>query len=301
MTASNFSTYIERNARFAATDAKDHVPEIPFIPSKQLYLITCIDPRVEPAAIVGSQLGEAIVARNIGGRVTPALIKDLLWILHLHENLTPDADWFEIAVIHHTDCGSGLLARDETASRLCLPWRMGRRDRVGYGRPRSRKNGRRGCPEAARCSGASAHDRQRRDRRVRLRPQNGEDHDGSRARLTPTERSRTRSKEGRIVTTSPHCSGTSGSSPPASSGSRRAVRRSWRTARCSPIRSRPADQGSDQGVTGATGRPEGHTSSTPTRPHGGDHEQHRREHPRREAASTCHARPEANSHERAAV
>jgi carbonic anhydrase len=113
MTASNFSTYIERNAQFAATDAKDHVPEIPFIPSKQLYLITCIDPRVEPAAIIGSQLGEAIVARNIGGRVTPAVIKDLLWILHLHENLTPDADWFEIAVIHHTDCGSGLLARDE--------------------------------------------------------------------------------------------------------------------------------------------------------------------------------------------
>ena len=113
MIQSNFAAYIERNEKFAATDAKDHVPEIPFIPSKQLYLITCIDPRVEPAAIVGSQLGEAIVARNIGGRVTPALIKDLLWILHLHENLTPDADWFEIAVIHHTDCGSGLLARAE--------------------------------------------------------------------------------------------------------------------------------------------------------------------------------------------
>jgi carbonic anhydrase len=113
MTASNFSTYIERNAQFAATDAKDHVPEIPFIPSKQLYLITCIDPRVDPAAIVGSELGDAIVARNVGGRVTPPLVKDLLWILHLHENLTPDADWFEIAVIHHTDCGSGLLARDE--------------------------------------------------------------------------------------------------------------------------------------------------------------------------------------------
>jgi carbonic anhydrase len=113
MTASNFSTYIERNAQFAATDAKDHVPEIPFIPSMQLYLITCIDPRVEPAATVGCELGEAIVARNVGGRVTPPLVKDLLWILYLHENLTPDADWFEIAVIHHTDCGSGLLARDE--------------------------------------------------------------------------------------------------------------------------------------------------------------------------------------------
>ncbi len=113
MTLSNFAIYIERNERFAATDAKNRVPEIPFIPNKQLYLITCIDPRVEPAAIVGSELGEAIVARNVGGRVTPALIKDLAWILHLHENLTPDADWFEIAVIHHTDCGSGLFARDE--------------------------------------------------------------------------------------------------------------------------------------------------------------------------------------------
>src|SRR5215469_1446310 len=103
MTQSNFATYIERNEKFAATDAKNSVPEIPFIPHKQLYIITCMDPRVEPAAIVGSELGEAIVARNIGGRVTPSVIKDAAWILHLHENVTPDADWFEISVIHHSD------------------------------------------------------------------------------------------------------------------------------------------------------------------------------------------------------
>jgi carbonic anhydrase len=113
MIQSNFATYLERNAKFAATDAKDHVPEVPFIPGSQIYLITCIDPRVEPAAIVGSDLGEAIVARNVGGRVTPAFIKDLAWILHLNETLTPDADWFEIAVIHHTDGGSGLFMKDD--------------------------------------------------------------------------------------------------------------------------------------------------------------------------------------------
>jgi carbonic anhydrase len=113
MSHSRFDVYLERNAAFADTGAKDHVPQIPFIPLKQLYLITCIDPRVEPAAIVGCQLGEAIVARNVGGRVTPATIKDLAWILHLHENKTPDADWFEIAVIHHTDCGSGFFADDD--------------------------------------------------------------------------------------------------------------------------------------------------------------------------------------------
>lgn len=111
--SSKFAPYLERNSDFAASDGKSHVPAIPFVPFKQLYLITCIDPRVEPAAVFGVRLGEAIVARNVGGRVTPAVIADLAWIVHLHENKTPDADWFEIAVIHHTDCGSGLLSDDE--------------------------------------------------------------------------------------------------------------------------------------------------------------------------------------------
>ena len=113
MPSSNFATYLERNKRFAATDAKSRVPAIPFVPFRQVYLITCIDPRVEPAAIMGAELGEAIVARNVGGRVTPSVIRDLTWICHLHENKTPDADWFEVAIVHHTDCGSALFADPE--------------------------------------------------------------------------------------------------------------------------------------------------------------------------------------------
>jgi carbonic anhydrase len=109
---SGFSELLDRNRAFAATDAKAHVPAIPFIPFKQVYLLTCIDPRVEPAAVLGAKLGEAIVARNVGGRVTAAVLQDLAWIVHLHLNVTPDADWFEIAVMHHTDCGSALLADD---------------------------------------------------------------------------------------------------------------------------------------------------------------------------------------------
>jgi carbonic anhydrase len=108
--SSRFAAYLERNEAFAATDDKTRIPEIPFIPFKQVYLLTCIDPRVEPAAIVGMELGEAIVARNIGGRVTDSVIKDLAWVGHLHENKTPDADWFEVAIIHHTDCGAALFA-----------------------------------------------------------------------------------------------------------------------------------------------------------------------------------------------
>lgn len=110
---SNFDELIANNTRFAATDAKDHVPAIPFLPTKQVYLITCMDPRVDPAALLGLHLGDAIVARNVGGRVTDSMLADLAWISYLHEVKTPDAPWFELAVIHHTDCGSGLMADDE--------------------------------------------------------------------------------------------------------------------------------------------------------------------------------------------
>ena len=104
---------LDRNRAFAKTEAKRQVPRIPFIPNEQLYVITCVDPRVDPADILCLQLGDAIVARNVGGRVTPSLLQDLAWISFLHETKTPEAGWFQIAVIHHTDCGSGLFADDD--------------------------------------------------------------------------------------------------------------------------------------------------------------------------------------------
>jgi carbonic anhydrase len=110
---SNFDELLANNARFAAGDVKDRVPEIPFLPNKQVYIVTCIDPRVDPAALLGLTLGDAIVARNVGGRVTDPVLSDLAWISYLHEVKTPDAPWFEVAVVHHTDCGSGLMADDQ--------------------------------------------------------------------------------------------------------------------------------------------------------------------------------------------
>jgi carbonic anhydrase len=109
----NFDELLRNNVSFARTSAKDRVPEIPFIPNKQVYILTCIDPRVDPAQVFGLQLGDAIVARTVGGRVTPAVIQDLAWISYLHEMKTPDAGWFDLVVMHHTDCGSGLLADDD--------------------------------------------------------------------------------------------------------------------------------------------------------------------------------------------
>jgi carbonic anhydrase len=113
MSNSTLDELLANNARFASTDARNQVPAIPFLPNKQVYVITCIDPRVDPASLLGLTLGDAIVARTVGGRVNESVLADLSWISYLHEVKTPDAPWFDLAVIHHTDCGSGLMADDD--------------------------------------------------------------------------------------------------------------------------------------------------------------------------------------------
>ena len=39
-------------------------------------IIGCADMRVDPAHVLGIKPGEAVVMRNIGGRVTPGLLKE---------------------------------------------------------------------------------------------------------------------------------------------------------------------------------------------------------------------------------
>jgi carbonic anhydrase len=91
-------------------DAVANNPKIPWLPRQLSYIITCIDSRAEPAAILGVELGDATVQRVVGGRVTPAVLRDVAYISYLTEPKTPDGPWWELAVIHHTDCGSTLLA-----------------------------------------------------------------------------------------------------------------------------------------------------------------------------------------------
>jgi carbonic anhydrase len=121
---SNLESLLPRNAAFAAGDVRHHTPRLPFLPHKGLYVITCIDPRTDPAEFLGLEFGEAIVARTVGGRATPAVIQDLAYIGYLVETKAPDGPFFEAAIIHHTDCGSGLLADDEL--------RHGFAQRTGY-------------------------------------------------------------------------------------------------------------------------------------------------------------------------
>jgi carbonic anhydrase len=104
---SNIDSALERNRAFAASGG--HEGAIVF-PTLRLFVVACLDPRVDPAHFLDLGLSEAIVVRNVGGRVTPDVINDVAFIGQLAESFIPDGPLFEVAVIHHTQCGSAALA-----------------------------------------------------------------------------------------------------------------------------------------------------------------------------------------------
>jgi carbonic anhydrase len=110
---SKIEPLLQRNRAFADTDTRTRAPRLPFLPHGGLYVVTCIDPRTDPAEFLGLRFAEAIVERTVGGRVTADVMRDLAYIGYLVETKAPEGPYFEAAIIHHTDCGSGLLADPE--------------------------------------------------------------------------------------------------------------------------------------------------------------------------------------------
>ena len=107
---SKMTPLLEHNAQFART----FTPVPLGLPAAQLIVITCADHRVDPAITLGLKLGDAAVLRNAGGRVTQPVIEEIGFLALLGRRmssgqLTGDGR-FEIAVIHHTNCGTSLLA-----------------------------------------------------------------------------------------------------------------------------------------------------------------------------------------------
>jgi carbonic anhydrase len=100
---------LERNEQFA----RAYTPAALGVPAQPVFIVTCLDHRVDPAIVFGLQLGDAPVIRNAGGRVTQGVIDDIAYLGFLAEQLFGDQaadDLFEVAVVHHTQCGTGLLA-----------------------------------------------------------------------------------------------------------------------------------------------------------------------------------------------
>ena len=101
---------LDRNEQFART----YTPLELAPAAAQVVIVSCLDHRVDPALVLGLQLGDAPVIRNAGGRITQAVIDDIAFLAYLAEQLfagTGTVDrLFEVAVLQHTQCGTGFLA-----------------------------------------------------------------------------------------------------------------------------------------------------------------------------------------------
>src|SRR5262249_13984265 len=101
-------TLMERNADFAA----HRFPSgLKINPTLKTMVICCVDPRVDPTIVLGLELGEAAVIRNVGGRVTPATLKTLAMLGRVGQanGGGPGLGW-DLVVLHPTDCGMTDLA-----------------------------------------------------------------------------------------------------------------------------------------------------------------------------------------------
>jgi carbonic anhydrase len=74
-------------------------------PSRKLAILTCMDCRVDVAAAIGLQHGDAHVLRNAGGIVTDDVIRSLAIS---QRKLGTE----EVMVVHHTDCGMAKITDD---------------------------------------------------------------------------------------------------------------------------------------------------------------------------------------------
>ncbi len=106
-------TLIDRNLEFANSFKQGGLG---LVPRLSTLIVTCLDARVDPTHFFGLELGDAVVMRNIGGRVTDDVIEHIAIVQALVELAGGAA--LEVAIVHHTDCGTSRFANPQVRQRL---------------------------------------------------------------------------------------------------------------------------------------------------------------------------------------
>lgn len=112
---SDLETLYSNNASFAATFDQG---DLGVKPNLSTLILTCVDARVDPARYAGIELGDALVLRNPGARVTEAaaLEVSVLWeLMAMASGATPS---IELAIIQHTKCGMARFADPQVAAKV---------------------------------------------------------------------------------------------------------------------------------------------------------------------------------------
>ena len=108
---------LENNKLYAAgqSTAGTLMPSLPQVAPK-VTIIGCVDMRVDPADLLGTKPGEAVVIRNVGGRVTPGVIEELGMLRRVAQvargGSPAGGGEYHVIVLQHTDCGITRLTGD---------------------------------------------------------------------------------------------------------------------------------------------------------------------------------------------
>ena len=114
----NLEHFLQRNREFAVqqSSAGTLMPCLPWaLPNVKAVVVGCADMRVDPVDVLGIKPGEAVVLRNIGGRITPGLLEQLGMLGRIGEvagEVPGGGGEFHFIVLQHTDCGITRLAGD---------------------------------------------------------------------------------------------------------------------------------------------------------------------------------------------
>jgi carbonic anhydrase len=107
---SAFDEFRQRNHEYAASGG---LGDLTPVPRSGVLIVTCLDTRVEPAAFLGVDQGDAMVIRNGGGRITDSTIAEIALVGALRSVMGAPGAPLEVAIVHHTQCGTGRLADQE--------------------------------------------------------------------------------------------------------------------------------------------------------------------------------------------
>jgi len=114
----NLDHLLQRNKEFAVQQsaAGALMPSLSRVmPKVKALIIGCADMRADPAHVLGTKPGEAVVLRNIGGRITAGLLEQLGLLGRIGEvagEIPGGGGEFHVIVLQHTDCGIRHLAGD---------------------------------------------------------------------------------------------------------------------------------------------------------------------------------------------
>jgi carbonic anhydrase len=103
-----FDDLLDANRRYRA---EFHNPGVAGAAAKGLAVLTCIDSRIDPLALLGLRAGDAKIIRNAGARVTGDALRSLVIAVNL-------LGVTRVCVVHHTDCAMFGSTDDEFRARI---------------------------------------------------------------------------------------------------------------------------------------------------------------------------------------